>query len=249
MRIKTRIESWVRNRRTNKNKGENKMKKWFLLAVLLSSVKVYGMEGGGGVGWIASDRDGVEDTVVGKAEAMFNIGEYFGIGLSGGQTGEFNQTKVPSEITYANANPNAFGAKKHHDHDGDVIIIEGDDVSIVNISLAPPILPKRPVDLTERSFWFAEPFVEVGIPFNTIHLVGDQYIKIKPYFRGFLGASGVRTWGGNQDIGLSEGIGAGIAVNLVGNIAISGEWTRRYINTGKNSYGNNTAMAKVSVGF
>lgn len=223
------------------------MKKWMsIVAVVAFSTSLYavGVETGGGVGVHIPDNENVERAVVGKVNVGWTLGNYISIGVSASQTGIFNQNQKPQEVQYANANPKAFAGKQYHNHDGDVIIIDNSDVTtIVNVTLAPPILPNRPVDLTERSMWMAEPYLKVGLPFN----VGNM--GIKPYFHAFLGASGVTTYGGTNDIGLSKGLGAGLEVLVKEGIAMGAEWSRRNVNTGKNSYGDNTAMGKIILLF
>ena len=229
------------------------MKKWMsIVAVVAFSTSLYavGVETGGGVGVHIPDNENVERAVVGKVNAGFTLGDYLSLGISASQTGTFDQVNQPQEVQYANANPNAFAGKQYHNHDGDVIIIDNSDVTtIVNVTLAPPILPKRPVDLTERSMWMAEPYLKIGVPINVVHLIGGEYLIVRPYFQAFLGASGVTTYGGTNDIGISEGIGGGLDVAVKDWIALGAEWTRRNVNTGKNTYGDNTGMGKIILLF
>lgn len=209
------------------------------LVCLTGCSAAYAVEVSGGIGAVVPDNENVESAVIGKVDAGFGIGQYLSLGVSVSQTGNFKQNDKPKEVTFAEANPQAFAGKSYHPHEGDVIIIDNSDVTtIVNVLPANDPLPNRPTDATERSFWASEAYFEAGVPLKAI----------RPYFRAFMGASGVRSYDGESRIGLSKGLGGGISFNLLGfNLAI--EAMRRHIETNVNTYGSWQYMAKAGVKF
>lgn len=210
-----------------------------IAGLFVGSVHATQLEVSGGVGAVVPDNESVESAPVGKVDGQFNIGDYLSIGLSASQTGTFNQEQKPQEVQFANANPQAFAGKSYYEHDGDIFIIDNSDVTTtINVLPAVDPLLKRPVDRTERSFWAAEPYIQVNCPLGIV----------RPYFRAFLGASGVREYSGDTNIGVSKGIGGGVSA-LVGGIVVSVEAMRRHIDTGVASYGNWQYVAKAGVKF
>lgn len=191
-----------------------------------------------GIGAAVPDNENVESSVIGVADIKFNINDYISIGLSAGQTGNFKQDAVPQEVQYANKSPQAFTAKQFPHH-GDVIIIEGDDITnIVTINDAPNKLPSRPQDMTEQKYWFANPFLEIGIP------VGP----IRPYARAFLGAAGIKSYNGDSRIGLTKGVGGGVAFNI-SKFTLAVESMRRHTETNVATYGSWEHMAKIGLRY
>ena len=230
------------------------MKKLVLVVALMLIGGIANAEGvkfetSGGVGAIVSDNEAVGVSPIGKVDAQFNIGKYLSLGAAISQTGTFEQKQVPQEIVYANASPQAFAGKEYHPHHDDVIIVEHYNTDItVNITEAPPILPKRPADRTEQSFWMAEPFIQLGFPINVFHLIGGEFAVIRPYAKAFLGASGVKTQSSTSDIGVSKGLGCGVDLSF-GAFFVGVEATRRHIDTGVASYGNSCYMGKARLLF
>lgn len=195
------------------------------------------------IGTITSDNENVESAVVGKVDVGFSLNKFISVGLSAGQTGQFDEKEVPKEVVFANTHPQAFAGKKagkqYFKHGDDIIIIHNHNTNInVFVSEAPPIKPSRPFNRNESQMWMMEPHLTLGLPIK----------QFRPYVRGFLGASGVKDWGGDHTVGISKGVGAGLDFNFRG-LIIGFEANRRYIDTNRNTYSNNECLGKIGLLF
>ena len=204
----------------------------------------------GGVGAVVPDNENVESAAMGKVDSQFNIGQYLSLGLSVGQTGNFKQNEIPKNVVFANANPQAFGVGSHHHHvnDEDLFDDNNDPDVVVNILPANDPLTKRPVNRTELSFWMAEPYIQFGAPIKIVHLIGGEYITMKPYVRGFMGAAGMRDQTGDTNVGLTKGGGVGLEFTMR-DFTLGAEAMRRFTDTGKATYGDMEYFAKGGIRF
>jgi len=223
-----------------------------LLLVVGSHLQAQGVsfQADAGIGAVVLDDEKTESAVMGKADAQFNIGKYVSLGLSVGQTGNFKQNEIPKNVVFANANPQAFGVggNHHHVHDEDFYDDNTDPTVVVNILPANDPLPKRPVDRTVLSFWTAEPYIQFGAPINLLHLIGGEYVQVKPYVRGFMGAAGVRDQSGDTNVGLSKGAGVGISI-FMSDYTLGAEAMRRFTDTLKATYSDWSYFLKGGIRF
>lgn len=211
-----------------------------MLLSLASSGYSASFETSGGIGAVVPDSENVESSVIGKVDVQSNINKYVSFGISASQTEDFKQENKPSEVKYAETNPKAFAGTTFHPVQGDTLVINNNTTNITNITVsnAPDKLPQRPQDLTERSFWAAESFVQLGIPIY----------HVRPYVRASFGAAGVRVVNGETLIGSSRGLGGGISVYTSG-IILSVEAMRRYIDAGRQTFGNWSYVARAGIQF
>ena len=217
-----------------------------LVPAALMAEGVIGVQTSVGFGAIVSDSDNVGSAAVGKIDSQFNISRYLSLGISAGQTGHFNQKDLPKAVKDANTNPQAFAGPRYYPHGDDVIVIHDADVDVdVTVNILPAVdpLPQRPVDVTEQNYWFAEPFISLGYPISAF-----GYDIIKPYAKGFYGASGMKSQDGEVRIGSSYGYGGGVAAFITDRWSISVEALSRKIETTR-AIGYNHMQYVMNVGY
>lgn len=221
-----------------------------LVTAATLDAKPLSFEGSVSAGAVVSDNEKVSASPVLKVDGGWKLTKHFKLGAQLGQAFGFGEKTPASDLVNGKQDNGVHTyttktAKKFHEHDGDIIIVEGDDVTIVNI-FPTPVPDPYYANLNESRYLFAEPYAALIAPVSN---------RLSIYGKAFMGVARLTTHGNETDNGLSYGFGGGVDYALMDYVLFKlvahAEVLNRAIEIGKHGYRGTeyTGGLRAEVGF